>query len=60
MLPDASDTWSPPHRFDGFELKSLIGQGGMGRVYLAQEELLDRPVAIKFLLSASLAHENAF
>ncbi len=53
MPADSSEAWSPPTRFDGFELKSLIGQGGMGRVYLAQEELLDRPVAIKFVLSAS-------
>jgi serine/threonine protein kinase len=45
-----STQWSPPQRFDGFELRGLIGQGGMGRVYLAHEEMLDRPVAIKFIL----------
>ena len=59
MVEAQTNTWSPPTRFDGFELKSLIGQGGMGRVYLAQEELLERPVAIKFVLSASrLARER--
>ncbi len=54
MRNDPSGSWSPPSRFDGFELKSLIGQGGMGRVYLAYEELLDRPVAIKFILAENL------
>jgi serine/threonine protein kinase len=54
MLMTSSDDWSPPLRFDGFELKSLLGQGGMGRVYLAHEEALDRPVAIKFILDQKL------
>lgn len=47
--------WSPPPHFDGFELKGLLGQGGMGRVYLAHEEALDRPVAIKFILTDGLS-----
>lgn len=54
MLKTSSDDWSPPPRFDGFELKSLLGQGGMGRVYLAHEDALDRPVAIKFILDENL------
>lgn len=42
--------WSPPAHFDGFEIRSVIGQGGMGRVYLAYEATLDRLVAIKFIV----------
>src|SRR5262245_64227030 len=49
--PQSGTQWSPPPRFDGFELRGLIGQGGMGQVYLAHEEMLDRPVAIKFILN---------
>src|ERR1700754_3136277 len=33
-----------------FRLRSLLGRGGMGRVWLADDQLLDRPVAIKQLL----------
>jgi len=32
-----------------FELRSLIGKGGMGEVYLARDTELGRPVALKFL-----------
>lgn len=32
-----------------YEIKKLIGEGGMALVYLAKDRLLDRPVAIKVL-----------
>src|SRR5690348_5747128 len=37
-----------------FRLRSLLGRGGMGRVWLADDQLLDRPVAIKQLLRHGL------
>src|SRR3989475_12137144 len=32
-----------------YEIRSLIGAGGMGEVYLAQDTKLDRKVALKIL-----------
>jgi serine/threonine protein kinase len=57
MRSQSGDAWSPPKSFDGFELRSLLGEGGMGRVYLAYEETLDRLVAIKFILSSRLGEQ---
>ena len=34
-----------------FRLRSLLGRGAMGRVWLADDELLDRPIALKQHLS---------
>src|SRR5687767_2772599 len=34
---------------DRYRLESKLGSGGMSTVYLAQDQVLDRPVAIKLL-----------
>jgi formylglycine-generating enzyme required for sulfatase activity len=49
---------SLPPEFDGYRITRLIGQGGMGQVFLAHDTLLDRLVAIK-LISAADADEAA-
>lgn len=41
--------WEPPAQFDGFEIRCPLGRGGMGRVYLAWETALERPVALKLI-----------
>ena len=44
-------TISAGTRFGRYEIRSKIGEGGMGEVYLAEDTLLRRKVAIKFLSS---------
>jgi serine/threonine protein kinase/formylglycine-generating enzyme required for sulfatase activity len=39
----------PPLTFDNFRIIKFLGQGGMGRVYLAQDIPIGRHVAIKFI-----------
>lgn len=42
----------------GYHIKTLLGEGGMAKVYLAVQKSLDRPVAIK-VLDASLNQDPA-
>jgi serine/threonine-protein kinase PpkA len=41
-------------RIAGYRLLREIGQGGMSTVYLAEQESLDRKVAIKVMLPEAL------
>jgi len=49
----------PGDRVGRYEIQSIIGEGGFGKVYLAWDSELGRPVAIKALSSERQAREPA-
>ncbi len=49
LVPRGQDTLQPGSAFSHYQIVSLAGAGGMGRVYRARDTRLDRDVAIKIL-----------
>jgi len=53
-----SPNFSPGARLGRYEIKSQLGAGGMGEVYLAQDTKLDRKVAVKILPADLAANQD--
>ena len=47
-----------PQSVDRFDVVRILGKGGMGTVYLARDQRLDRLVAVKVLHAEDLAAED--
>jgi len=58
-MPQPGSTPTPPVLHERYELGAMLGQGGMGRVWSAQDRVLDVPVAIK-VLKPSIAKRKGF
>src|SRR6266849_6046925 len=53
-----SSSFPPGTHLGRYEIRSKIGAGGMGEVYLAQDTRLDRKVALKILPADLAANQD--
>ena len=56
LLVDGSPRLTSGQLFGRYKIVSLIGRGGMGEVYLARDETLNRQVALKLLATEYTQH----